>query len=61
MAPYQLRYIITLIQSPTQGRRKGGGVGGGGSDTPPPFVFVGGGANLIHFLYKVLGKRSVQK
>ena len=36
-----------------QGRRKGGV---GGSDDPP---FLG--VNLIHFLYKVLGQRSVQK
>ena len=33
------------------------GGGGGGSDDPPPFL----GAHFIHFLYKVLGKRSVQK
>ena len=37
-----------------QGRRKGGGRGG--SDDPP---FLG--ANFIHFLYKVLWSRSVQK
>ena len=34
--------------------------GSEGTDDPPPF-FGGGGANFIHFLYKVLGKRSVQK
>ena len=40
---------------------KGIGRGGSeGSDDPPP-PFFGGGANFIHFLYKVLGKRSVQK
>ena len=36
--------------------RKGRGGGSGGSDDPP---FLG--ANFIHFLYKVLGQRSVQK
>ena len=35
----------------------GGGVGGRGFPPPPPLF----GANLIHFLYKVLGWRSVQK
>ena len=35
------------------------GVGRGGSEgsDDPPFL----GANFIHFLYKVLGQRSVQK
>ena len=42
-----------------QGRRKGGvgGGGGGGGSDDPPFLR----ANFIHFLYKVLGQRSVQK
>ena len=31
--------------------------GGGGRSDDPPFL----GANFIHFLYKVLGQRSVQK
>ena len=39
-----------------QGRRKGG-VEGVRRPPPPPFL----GANFIHFLYKVLGLRSVQK
>ena len=38
-----------------QGRRYGGG-GSEGSDDPP---FLG--ANFLHFLYKVLEQRSVQK
>ena len=38
----------------TQGRRRGGV---GGVSRPPPFWE----AHFIHFLYKVLGKRSVQK
>ena len=41
--------------------RESKGVGKGGSegsdDPPPPFL----GTNLTHFLYKVLGKRLVQK
>ena len=46
----------------------GGGGGSEGTDDPPPFFAapppkkkVGGGANFIHFLCKVLGKRSMQK
>ena len=39
-----------------QGRRWGGG-GGGGVFGRTLFL----GANFIHFLYKVLGQRSVQK
>ena len=37
----------------------GGGGGGGGAEgaDDPPFF----GANFIHFLYEVLGQRSVQK
>ena len=40
-------------------RDRGRGVGRGGSEgsDDPPFL----GANFIHFLYKVLGRRSVQK
>ena len=43
-----------------QGRMKGEGRGAEDSDEPPRFsLFLR--ANLIHFLYKVFGKRSVQK
>ena len=36
---------------------RGVGKGGSGGSDDPPFL----GANFIHFLYKVLGQRSVQK
>ena len=41
-----------------QGRRKGGWAGGGGGGVGPTHFLA---ANLIHFLYKELGSRSVQK
>ena len=36
---------------------RGVGKGGSGGSDDPPFLR----ANFIHFLYKVLGQRSVQK
>ena len=47
-------YVDLCMYACMQGHRKRGG-GQGGRTTP----FLG--ANIIHFLYKVLGKRSVQK
>ena len=47
--------VVSANRTSEQGRRKGGG-GSWGSDDPP---FLG--ANFIHFLYNVLGSRSVQK
>ena len=49
--------LLSLQDTLLQERRYGGGGGGEseGSDDPP---FLG--ANFIHFLYKVLGQRSVK-
>ena len=47
---YQSSFKVSVS---LQGRRKGGSRG----LDDPPFL----GANFIHFLYKVLGLRSVQK
>ena len=51
---YKKNSCIWSVQLTIRGVGKGGLRG---SDDPPPFF----GANLIHFLYKVLGLRSVQK
>ena len=42
---------------------EGEGLSEGSDDPPPPpfSFFFEGGAKFIHFLYKVLAKRSVQK
>ena len=47
---------MLFITGSRTGFKKGGIAG---VNRPPPF-FGGRGGELIHFLYKVLGKRSVQ-
>ena len=49
-------FAVFIYSQRGQGGRGVGRGGSEGSDDPPFF-----GANFIHFLYKVLGQRSVQK
>ena len=53
----QIANVLVLNTTSFQGRRKGRGGGVGGVGRPPLFE----GANFIHFLYKVLVERSMQK
>ena len=56
---FGLAWGISLLLLSKTWINRGVGRGGGGSEgsDDPPFL----GANFIHFLYKVLGQRSVQK
>ena len=55
---YQIAIMLIYpVSAYNKDRFRGVGRGGSEGSDDPPFL----GSNFIHFLYKVLGQRSVQK